>query len=352
MPAVLTTRALNRALLERQLLLRREPMEIGAAIAHLVGMQAQVPLAPYTGLWSRLQDFDPAELSRMTEEKEVVRGTLMRRTVHLVTADDFLALRPVMQDMVERGYASSPFAPQIEGVDMRALLEAGRALVEERPRTTADLREELGPRWPDADAESLAYAVRYHLPLVQLPPRGLWPTRKGAGRAHVTTVEHWLGRPLSPDTTPQATIRRYLAAFGPATIQDIAAWSGLTKVGEAVEGLDGLRTLAADDGRELLDIPDGPLPDPETPAPPRFLPPFDNVVLGHKDRTRIASDRDRLIRSLDKPMLLVDGFLRGTWKLVDERIVVDAFDPLTGDEQRQVDEEAERLRAFMLAPPA
>ncbi len=347
----LTIRALNRALLERQLLLRRRTTGIGAAIEHLVGMQAQVPLAPYTGLWSRLRDFDPGELSRMTAEKEVVRGTLMRRTVHLVTADDFLALRPVMQDMVERGYTGSHFAPQIRGVDLDELLAAGRALVEEQPRTIADLRKELGPRWPDADAASLAYAIRYHLPLVQLPPRGLWPTRKGAARARVTTVEQWLGRPLSGETHPAATIRRYLAAFGPATVQDIAAWSGLTRVREALEQLDDLRALEDDRGRELLDIQDGPLPDPETPAPPRFLPPFDNVVLGHKDRTRIAADRDRLIRALDKPMLLVDGFLRGTWKLEHDRIAVDVWDPLTGEQQRQVDEEAGRLKTF-LPPPA
>ena len=187
---------------------------------------------------------------------------------------------------------------------------------------------------------------------MQLPPRGLWPTRKGAGRARVTTVEQWVGRPLSPDTTPHATIRRYLAAFGPATVQDIAAWSGLTKVRDAVEQIEDLRTLETDDGRELLDIPDGALPEPEAPAPPRFLPPFDNVVLGHKDRTRIATDRDRLVRVLDKPMLLVDGFLRGTWKLDDDRITVDVWDPLTDEEQRQVEEEAERLRTFLLAPAA
>ncbi len=329
------------------MLLRREPVGIAEAIAHLVGMQAQVPLAPYTGLFSRLADFDPAELSRMIEHKEVVRGTLMRRTVHLVTADDFLMLRPVLQDMVERGYASSPFAPQIEGVDIEELLAAGRALVEQAPHTTAELRDELGPRWPDADGASLAYAVRYHLPLVQLPPRGLWPTRKGAGRARVTTVEHWLGRPLATDTDPATTIRRYLAAFGPASVQDIAAWSGLTRVREAVDALDLVRL---DDG--LLDVEDGPLPDPDTPAPPRFLPPFDNVVLAHKDRTRIAPDRDRLIRAMDKPMLLVDGFLRGTWKLDEERLVIDAWEPLTREEQAAVDEEGERLLAFTRAPAA
>jgi hypothetical protein len=339
----LTTRALNRALLQRQMLLRRHDLSLHAAIERLVGMQAQEPLAPYTGLWTRLAGFDPDELSRMTETGEVVRGTLMRRTVHLVTADDYLALRPVMQDMVERGYASSPFAKQIAGVDMEELLAAGRMLVDEHPRTTADLRDALGPRWPDADAESLAYAVRYHLPLVQLPPRGMWPTRKGHARARVTTAEHWLGRPLSADTEPQATIRRYLEAFGPATVQDIAAWSGLTKVREAVDGME-LRTL--EDG--LLDIDDGPLPDPDTPAPPRFIPPWDNVVLGHKDRSRIVPDEDRprLIADLGKPMLLVDGFVRGTWRIADDRLALEPWHPLTPEEQAAVDEEGERLVAF------
>jgi hypothetical protein len=347
----LTIRALNRALLERQMLLRRETLGVAAAIEHLVGMQAQVPLAPYTGLFSRLEDFDPAELSRMTERGEVVRGTLMRRTLHLVTADDFLALRPVMQEMVERGYAGTSFAAQIEGVDMEELLALGRRLVEERPRTTADLKRDLGPRWPDADPEALAYAIRYHLPLVQLPPRGLWPTRKGAGKAVVTTAEKWLGRPPAAETHPAATIRRYLAAFGPATVADIAAWSGLTRVREAVETL-ALRTLEDDRGRELLDVEDGPLAAEDTPAPPRFLPPFDNVVLGHEDRSRIVADRDRLVRALGQPMLLVDGFVRGTWRIDHDRLVIDPWEPLTEEQQQAVDEEGERLLAFTLARAA
>jgi hypothetical protein len=340
----LTARQLNRALLERQMLLRRRDIGVGEAIEHLVGMQAQVPPAPYTGLFSRLAGFDPAELSRMTEHGEVVRGTLMRRTLHLVTADDFLALRPVMQAMIEQGFASSPFARRTAGVDLEAVLAAGRELVEERPRSTADLKGDLATRWPDADLEALAYAIRYHLPLVQLPPRGLWPTRPGAGKVAVTTVDKWLGRPLARQADPAATIRRYLAAFGPATVQDIAAWSGLTRVREAVDALDLVRLEGG-----LLDIEDGPLPDPDTPAPPRFLPPFDNVFLAHKDRTRIAADRDRLIRALGKPMLLVDGFLRGTWSFDGDRLVVDAWDRLIRAERRQVDEEGERLRAFTLA---
>jgi hypothetical protein len=338
----LTVRALNRALLERQMLLRRHDLSPQAAIERLVGMQAQEPLAPYTGLWTRLADFDPDDLSRMTECGEVVRGTLMRRTVHLVTADDYLALRPVMQDMVERGYASTAFARQIAGVDMNELLAAGRALVQDQPRTTAELRDALGPRWPEADGDSLAYAVRYHLPLVQLPPRGMWPSRKGHARARVTTAEHWLGRPLSDDASPQATIRRYLKAFGPATVQDIAAWSGLTKVREAVAAME-LRRF-----EQWLDVEDAPLPDPDTPAPPRFLPPFDNVVLGHKDRSRIVADEDRprLIADLGKPMLLVDGFVRGTWRIADDRLALAPWHPLTEQEQAAVDEEGERLLAF------
>ena len=350
---MLTTRALNRALLERQLLLRRQTVGIAEAIEHLVGMQAQVPLAPYTGLWTRLEAFDPHELSRMTEHKEVVRGTLMRRTVHLVTADDFLALRPVMQDMVERGYASSPFAPQIRGVDLDALLAAGRTLVEEQPRTTADLRTALGPRWPDADAASLAYAVRYHLPLVQLPPRGLWPARKGAARVAVTTPETWLDRPLAPDL--DAVILRYLAAFGPATTADIAAWSGLAGVREIVDRLrPRLRTLEDDRGRELLDVEDGRLPDEDLPAPPRFLPPFDNVLVAYKDRSRVIPDeyRDRVVRDLGTPMVLIDGFVRATWKLVDGAVAVEPFAPLSDDEAAAVQEEGERLAEFATGAPA
>jgi hypothetical protein len=339
----LTARALNRALLERQMLLRRHDLSIPAAVEKLVGMQAQVPLAPYTGLWSRLSHFDPAELSRLTEHKALVRGTLMRRTIHLVTAEDFLALRPVMQEMIERGFAGSPFAPRIDGVPMDELLAAGRALVEADPRTTTDLKRELGARWPEADPESLAYAIRFHLPLVQLPPRGLWPTRPGAGRVRVTT----LGRPLARETDPGATVRRYLAAFGPATVADIAAWSGLTRVREAVDRSD-LRVLNDDQGRELLDVPDAPLPDPDTPAPPRFLPPFDNVLVAHKDRARIIPDphRTRVVRDLGTPMLLVDGFVRGTWKIAGDRLEISPFEPLTDAEKQAVDEEGERLLAF------
>ena len=347
---MLSARALNRALLERQMLLRRQELGAAAAIERLVGMQAQEPPAPYYGLWTRLEEFRPQELSELVETRAAVRGTLMRSTVHLVTARDFLGLRAVLQGVMERHFAGSPFAPRIEGVDYAELLAAGRELVDAEPRGTADLRRELGPRWPDADAESLAYAIRFLLPLVQLPPRGLWPVRKGAGRAKVTTVERWIGEPLAAEPPVEETIVRYLAAFGPATVPDIAAWSGLAGVRAVVDRLrPRLRTLEDDRGRELLDVPDGPLPDPDTPAPPRFLPSFDNVLVAYRDRSRIIPERHRtraVRERLGAPMLLVDGFARGTWRIEDGRVAVEPFEPLSRADAKAVAAEGERLLAF------
>ena len=188
---------------------------------------------------------------------------------------------------------------------------------------------------------------------MQLPPRGLWPARKGGARVAVTTPETWLGRPLAPDV--DAVILRYLAAFGPATIADIAAWSGLAGVREIVERLrPRLRTLADDRGRELLDVEDGRLPDEDLPAPPRFLPPFDNVLVAHKDRSRVIPDeyRDRVVHGLGSPMVLVDGFVRATWKLVDGAVEVAPFAPLSDDEATAVQEEGERLAEFATGAPA
>jgi hypothetical protein len=347
---MLTVRALNRALLERQMLLRRQTIGVADALERLVGMQAQVPQAPYVGLWSRLRDFDPHELSRLVEERHAVRGTLMRATVHLVTARDFAGLRAVLQGVMERHFASSPFARQVAGVDLHELMVAARALVEAEPRGTADLARELGPRWPDADQQSLGYAARYRLPLVQVPPRGLWPVRPGAGRARVTTIERWTGRALPDDPPVEETIERYLAAFGPATIQDIAAWSGLTGVRAIVDRMrPRLRTLADDRGRELLDVPDAPLPDADTPAPVRLLPEFDNLLLSHKDRTRVIPEELwTIVRdSLGRPMFLVDGFVRGTWRIADGRFEHDAFMPLSDAEERAVLAEGDRLLEFV-----
>jgi len=297
------------------MLLRRSNLSASKAIERLVGMQAQVPTSPYIGLWSRLDAFQPDELSRLIRSRRAVRMSLMRCTIHLVTARDCFALRPVMQPVLERGlYTGSPFARQIEGIDMGALLAAGRAALEEKPRTTADMRKLLGKRWPEYDSNSLAYAVRYLLPMVQIPPRGLWG---GQGLPTYSTAESWLGRALGSDVSPDTMVLRYLEAFGPSSAADIHSWSGLANVRLVVERLrPRLRTFRDENGRELLDAPRGLLPNADTDAPPRFLPDYDNLLLAHQDRTRVlAREHGKLI---GRPAVLVDGFAVGSWKVSRE----------------------------------
>ena len=254
---VLSRRALNRALLARQMLLERVDLPIEHAVEHLVALQAQEPWDPYYQLWSRLQGFDPLELARLLEERRVVRATsMLRTTIHLMTADDWLALRPVLQVVSDRGFATgSPFGRQLAGMDIGEVLDAGREALAEQALTASQLRTILGARWPDRDASSLAYAVRYLLPLVQTTPRAVWGKR---GQPVLATARLWLGRDVGTDTDPTDLILRYLRAFGPASVMDIQAWSWLTKLKPYVEALrPQLRTFRDENGKELFDVPDG-----------------------------------------------------------------------------------------------
>jgi hypothetical protein len=359
---VLSRRALNRSLLERQFLLRRATMPAEDAIEHLIALQAQEPFDPYTALWSRLEDFRAAELADLITDRRAVRATaMMRTTIHLLTARDWLALRPVLQVVQERGFKTgSPFGRNLVGVDIDEVVAAGRALLDEKPRPASALRGPLQERWPDRDVASLAYAVRYLLPLVQIPPRGIWG--KG-GLPVLATAETWLGRSVGTDTAPDAMILRYLAAYGPASVMDIQAWCWMTRLGPIVERLrPQLRTFRDENGNELFDVLEGPLPDPDTPAPPRFLPTYDNIVLSHKDRSRIigdpsewAVDGGQFDPIFTRGSVLVDGFVHSGWRVDRDgdraTLVVMPARPYGRGDREAVAEEAARLLAF-LAPEA
>jgi hypothetical protein len=318
----LSTRALGRATLARQFLLKRAEMPVLEAVEHLVGLQAQVPLDPYTALWSRLAGFRPQALADLIEARRAVRTVVMRGTIHLVSAGDCLTLRPLVQPVLDAELARHPeYAPALVGVDLGPVLAAGRAALAERPRTMAELRAVMAERFPDDHPAALAYACRCGLALVQVPPRGLWGR---TGQVTVTTAESWLGRPLAADPSIEDAVLRYLAAFGPATAADVAAWSRLAGQRAVLERLrPRLRTFRDARGRELFDLPDAPRPDPATPAPPRFLPEYDNVLLSHADRSRIVSDADRARLSAaggaGYGSVLVDGALRAVWRLERDR---------------------------------
>lgn len=312
-PAVLSARALNRATLHRQLLLTRSAMSPKDAVAHLVGLQAQNTKPPYFQLWSRLEGFEPAALSTLMESRDVVRIVTLRSTIHTHTADDALTLRPLVQPARDRELKL--FRHGLAGVDLGRLNRISRALVEERPRTVKELREALLAEWPDADPLALTVAARCGLPLAQATPRGLWGR---SGQVTLTTLEHWLGRSAPAVLTPDTLVLRYLAAFGPASVRDFQTWAGLTRTREVFERLrPGLLTFRDENGVELFDLPDAPRPDPGTPAPPRFLPEFDNVLLGHADRTRVVpaefSGRNGKGNQA-YGTVLVDGFLAAIWR--------------------------------------
>ena len=350
---LLSRRALNRTLLGRQLLLERVDRPAEDVIEHLVGMQAQEPPDPYLALWSRIQGFDPEELSTLIEERRAVRMGLMRTTLHLVTAPDAKALYPVMADVLRRAFRSSPFAKQLVGVDIDAVLDLARATLEERPRTPAELGKLLAPTWPDRDAPSLAYAARFLLPLVQVPPRGLWGK---TGRATNTTAEAWLGGPLHPSTAADEAVLRYLGAFGPATVSDMRIWSWLTGLREVVERLrPRLRVFRDEAGRELFDVEDGLFVDADAPAPVRFLPTYDNIFLSHDDRSRILIERIAVPDLIWRGGVLVDGFISGAWRIRREKreatMTVELVTPVGGAQRVELEEEASRAFAFV-APEA
>lgn len=340
---LLEPRALNRATLARQLLLRRSAGRgVTDAVRHLVGLQAQNVKPPYYALAARLEGFRPEELSTAMEDRAVVRIVTLRSTIHTHTADDALTLRPLVQGARDRELNN--FRKGLAGVDLDRLAVIARELVEAEPRTMKQLREELLVHWPDADPFALSVAARCRLPLVQVTPRGLWGR---SGQVVLTTAEHWLGRPTEPSPGPDAAVLRYLAAFGPASVKDMQTWAGLTRLREAFERLrPRLLTFRDENGVELFDLPDAPRPDADTPAPPRFLPEFDNLLLSHADRSRVVPDglKGRTWAGNQAYCtLLVDGFLAGLWRQEGDVLTIEPFGRLTKVQREEVVAEAEGL---------
>ncbi|MFG2298707.1 winged helix DNA-binding domain-containing protein [Streptomyces sp. NPDC048603] len=367
---VLGPRALNRATLARQLLLRRSGMSARDAVAHLVGLQAQNVKPPYFQLHARLDGFRPEQLSGLMESRQVVRMVTMRSTIHTHTAEDAVALRALVQPARDREVAY--FRKGLVGVDLDRLAVIARELVGERPRTMAEIRAALAVHWPEADPQALSVAARCRLPLVQVTPRGLWGR---SGQVRLAPLEQWLGEAtvategreegavgvvgaVEGVEGVEGVVLRYLNAFGPASVKDMQTWAGITRLKEVFERLrPRLVSFRDEAGTELFDLPGAPRPDEDTPAPPRFLPEFDNLLLSHADRTRVvpAGHKGRMWKGNQAYCtLLVDGFLAGLWRLDEEpagdgraELTVELFERAGRGRAEEIVAEGEALLAGM-----
>lgn len=337
---VLTQRELNRALLARQLLLERSHLSIPRALERMAGIQDQYAPNAYIRLWSCLEGFRRDDLTRALERRSVVQATLMRSTIHVVSKRDYwplaVGIRAAQRDWWLRVQRPKPSERELEVL-------AGRLseLMADGPRRQGELVEAGGRRWG---------MVGPWLDLVRVPPSGTWEQR----RAHLfQTAERWVGpEDVEPEEALTHVVRRYLGGFGPARAADIAKWSGVKArdLAPALERLE-LRRFRDEEGGELLDLPRAPLPDPETPAPVRFLPTWDAVLLVHARRTGVLPERYRPLVFDDGnppsvPTFLVDGEVAGTWKFDGARVRVSPFGRLGASARCEVDEEADRLAAF------
>lgn len=329
----LTTRGLGRALLARQHLSARAQAPALDVVTHLVALQSQNPTSAYLALHARVAGFRHADLADAMLDRRVTRLALLRDTVHLVTAADALGLWPSFAPTLRRHLASTTSAaPTLRQLDLDDLRRAALDALADGPLTAAALGDRLAETWPGLDPRALAMGARGLLPLVQVTPRGVW----GQSLATTwTTADAWLGsdttaKPDDREAVLAGLVRRYLAAYGPATVADVQQWSGLTRLGTVVERLrPELVEVLHDDGaggrpRVLLDLPDAPRPAEDTPVPVRFLPDFDNVLIGHDDRTRIIPPEVRPMIASRNGMppgtVLVDGLVTGTWVLRRERL--------------------------------
>lgn len=329
-------------------------MSIPDVLEHLIGMQSQVPTSPYISLWSRIDNFGHESLSQLLLKRRAVRIALMRSTIFLVTKRDCMAIRPLMQPVMNRTLKAS-FGRGLKDLDYNELTKVSRNLVESQPRTLHELGELLKEKWNDSEPAALAAAARNLVPLVQIPPRGIWGAK---GKAVHTSAEHWLCQSLVTDYSLETLILRYLEAFGPATISDIQIWSGLTQIRKVIEGLrPQLNIFFDEDGNELLDVPSAEFPDIDTPVPVRYLAEFDNILLSHKNRSRIIADEYRsrvfTVNGITKATFLIDGFVQGLWRIQSQRnsstLIIEPFKPLLQIDKDKLAIEGTKLLDFAAA---
>ncbi len=318
-PDKIDQRSLNRTTLDRQHLLARSRHSSLELITHLIGMQAQVPSDPYIGLWSRIAEFDPHSVSRLYESRDILRMVVMRGTIHLLSADDAVATRTYAQEVLEQEIRSHrEYKEHLNGVDFTPVIAFITPLLTQDARTPTELRTLLQEKFPEFNPAALALVCRNRLPLVQIPPRGLW---QESGGLRLITLQSWIGRDCSPisDSGSQELVLRYLAAFGPASPRDVVAWSRAPQLGRAMELLaPQLRPYSTDTSRILFDLPDAALAPADAVSAPRFLPQYDNLLLSHKNRSRFGSDdrRQWISRAgIAKGTVLLNGFIGAAWHI-------------------------------------
>jgi hypothetical protein len=334
------------------MLLARADVAPADAIGRLIGMQAQEPRPPFVGLWSRLAGFERDALHRAYHDREVVRATLMRGTLHAFAAADYLVFRATLQPVLDR--ALRGVGARAAGIDGERLIPAAREILAAGPRTFNELRPLLAERFPDADERILGLAVRMLVPLVMIPTADRWafPADSRFGLA-----EAWLERPLAQPENVEGLVLRYLATFGPGSAADAQTWSGLQGVRGVLDGMRPRLSVFRDErGRELFDLPEAPPPEDDVPAPPRFLPEFDNLLLAHADRRRVLADEHRPLVTMPKNLriratFLVDGFVAGTWRVERKRkaatLYATPFGPIAQDAADALLAEGEGLVRFL-----
>jgi hypothetical protein len=348
----LSARRLNRTLLHRQHLLARTDTTPHEMVRHLVGLQAQENLSPYLSLAARLTSFDPYAVTAGLEDRTLVRLLTMRGTVHLLAADDALALRRWTAPVHEREIRISQAIGDAREVDRGAFEAALSGLLDAGPLPQRELGAALAERFPGVPATQLGQLARSVAPLVQCPPRGTW---NGSGGVVYQYADRWLGRPpVEPDVEPdvEEVVRRYLRAFGPATAADVTAWSGVTRLTPVLKAMDDLVTHEGPDGRPMHDVPDGELADEESPAPVRLLGQYDNVWLSHAGRDRVTTGESRKLwigtNGGMANTVFADGMLVGLWRVTDGRVeLLESLRALTGREQAELDEEIARVEQLL-----